>query len=287
VNEAQVRGVKCEASDLDRVALRLAVDRIAKHGMAEVGEVDPDLVGAAGPQFGLDQRDRPEWLRWPQHGMCRAPAGSRSKRGPARARTRASDAARHHDLSREGSAHEREIAALDAVTAKLTLQGLGRQVRERQHHHARGVAVEPVHDVHPARLAAAALDLGRRAAQDGVFLLVERRVGEQARRLADNDDIAVEEEHFDRRRARWGGTARQVGAVRDRIGWRDPATCVERHHAVDEHVADLDLTPGAREGRGQHFLHDAAETPSIALHACSLAPGTPEPPAASAVDKRA
>ena len=175
-----MRGVEGEARNLDRVALRLAVDRIAKHGMVEVGEVDSDLVGAAGPQLGLDQHDRPERLRGPQHGVRRAAAGSGSKCGPARTCTRASNAARHHDLSCEDAAHEREIAALDAVAAKLTLQALGRHMRKREHHHARGVAVEPVDDVHPARSAAAALGRGRGAAHDGVLLLVQRRVGEQA-----------------------------------------------------------------------------------------------------------
>jgi hypothetical protein len=273
VDEAELRGVQGETGDLDRVALGLAVDGIAEHWMFQEREVDPDLVRAAGAELGLDERGRAERFDRPEHGVRRASAGARRERGAARARARAADAARHHDLAPECAAGEREVAALDGVAAELALQALGREVRERKHHDAGGVAVEPVHDVNPARAAAAAFDLRRRAAHSRVLLPVERRVGEQSRGLVDNQDVVVEEEHLDRGRAWRGDPSRQVGAVRDGVGRRNPAARVESHDAVDEHVANLNLTAGVRVRRAEHVLHDAGETPLVAGHARSLAPG--------------
>ena len=149
-----------------------AICGIADQGMAQMGEMDPDLMGAAGFQPAFDQggegpRRRARISPAPDSGCapaCRRRAappcacgrrgcgrsGLRSRRRPARG------AAPHHGM----------IGALDGVIGELLGQaghgplGLGR------HQQARRVLVQPMDDAGP-RLAADADQARRRNGRSG------------------------------------------------------------------------------------------------------------------------
>jgi hypothetical protein len=146
VNEPEHCRVKREPSRVDGVSGRIAVDPVAQHGMAEVGEVHPHLVCAAGSQLRLNQREPPKLLKRPHDRVGRAPARARRQRRPPGTGARAADSARNQGLAGEIAAHKRQIPTLDRVSPELALELLGRGVGQGQHQHARRVAVKTVHD---------------------------------------------------------------------------------------------------------------------------------------------
>jgi hypothetical protein len=62
------------------------------------------------------------------------------------------------------------------VGAELALQLLSGRMGEGQHHHARGFAVETVHDQDAPVMAGAPLQLSRSAGEHGVLVALGRRV---------------------------------------------------------------------------------------------------------------
>jgi hypothetical protein len=128
VNEPEHCRVKREPSGFDGVGGGIAVDPVSQHGMAQVGEVHPHLVGAAGSQFRLNKREPPELLQRPHDRVGRAPARPRRQRRPAGTGARAADPARNQDFASEIAAHQRQIATLHRVSAELALKLLSRGV---------------------------------------------------------------------------------------------------------------------------------------------------------------
>jgi hypothetical protein len=55
VNEAEHGGVKRKAGQRDRIAARIAVDRVGEDRVAEVGKMDAYLVRPTGTQLGLHE----------------------------------------------------------------------------------------------------------------------------------------------------------------------------------------------------------------------------------------
>jgi hypothetical protein len=88
------------------------------------------------------------------------------------------------------------------VGAELALQVLGGRVGKGQHHHARGVPVETVHDQDAPVMAGAPLQLGRSAGEHGVLVARGRRVDQQARRLVHHQHVGILVQYLDRRRLR-------------------------------------------------------------------------------------
>ena len=214
--------------------------------MAEVGEVDADLVRAAGAELPLDEGRRSQPLERPQHGAGGAAAGPGGERGAPRARPRPADAALHQLLPREIPARQREVEALHGVEAELAVQVLRRGVRDRQHHHPRCVAVEAVHDEDAPVAPGPPLQLGRDAGEHRVLLALDRGVDEQPGGLVDHDDLIVGEQDFDRRRlgrALAPGQRRRVG---DLVGRADERAGVGHDGPVDQDVADQHLPLGPR-----------------------------------------
>jgi len=191
-----------EPPGCDGVGGRIAVDRVPQHRVAQVGEVNANLVGAPRPQLRLRERGPREPLQWPHDGLSRAPARPRRQGGAAGPRARAADPARDKLLAFQVPAHERDVATLHRVGAELALQVLGGRVGKGQHHHARGVPVETVHDQDAPVMAGAPLQLGRSAGEHGVLVARGRRVDQQARRLVHHQHVGILVQYLDRRRLR-------------------------------------------------------------------------------------
>lgn len=274
MDEAELRGVQGEARHPDRIRLRLAVDLVAEHGVAEEREVDARLVGTAGVQFGLDQRRLAERLERAHHRGCLAAAAR--QRGAARARGRTADTAVDAGFARERAGDEREVAACHRVEAQLLLQVAGRRVVPGQHHHARGVAVEAVDDVQAVVSRLALRQLGKSTGDHGVALVLDRRVDDQTGRLVDDDHVGVEVEDRQRGQPRPARPPRPGRVVTDRRPDRHPRARIDDHEAVNQDVAGLHLALGARERHAEQLLDRPREamTPGRVggSHRLSVAP---------------
>jgi hypothetical protein len=159
--------------------------------------VHPNLVGAAGSQLRLNQREPPKLLQRPHDRVGGAPARSRRQRRPAGSGARAADPAGNQGLASEIAAHQRQIATLHRVSAELALEALSRGVGQGQDQHARCVAVEPVYDQEPWVMAGSALELGRSAGEHRVLVAFGRRVHQQAGRLVDHQHVGVQVQNLD------------------------------------------------------------------------------------------
>src|SRR5262245_27688105 len=128
------------------VATGQAIDRVAEYGEPGVGEVDADLVLPTGLEAHLEERRS----RQP---LADAPVGSRRARRFSGARDTAT--ARHPLLAQRSvdrpvlrfrlPGDEREVAALDAMSAEGFDQAGARFTRQGEGERAGRVAVEAVH----------------------------------------------------------------------------------------------------------------------------------------------
>ncbi len=272
VDETQDSRMECEPPGRDGVGGRIAIDGVPQHSVAQVGEVHPNLVGAPCPQLRLHERGPREPLQWTHGGPSRAPAGPRRQGGAAGRRARAADPARDKHLAFQVPAHERDVATLHRVGAELALQLLRGRVGEGQHHHARGVPVETVHDQDASVMAGAPLQLGRSAGEHGVLVALGRRVDQQARRLVHHQHVGILVQYLDRRRLRCASAPREVGVVLDHVALSHECTRIRDHHPVHQHVADKHLALGAGVRGGQQLLCRPAYPARALLHRARVAP---------------
>jgi CubicO group peptidase (beta-lactamase class C family) len=273
VDEAEMHRVEGDPRHRDGIVLDAAVDRVAEHRMVQVREVDAHLVRPPGAELRLDQRRGAESLQRLHLRARRSAAGAGRKRRPASAGAGAADAAVDVGLAVEVACHQRVVAAGHRVRLELPLHLLGGGVRARQHHHARGVAVEPVHDVDAAGPAAALRQLDHEAGEHGVLLALDGRVDEQAGRLVDHDHVVVEVEHDDPRALRPRRQAGEPGPVGDERAGPQEVSRIGHHLAVHGGVPDQHLALGAGE-RGTHDLLQPPRQPDIrsaAIHEPTIA----------------
>jgi len=240
--------------------------------MAEVGEVDPDLVRPTRPEHGLDERHGPEPLERAEDRYGPAPAAAGRQRRPPRARAGPADGAVHPLLPGERPPHERDVAPLDGVGAELALEVLRGGMGEREHEDARGLAVQAVDDVDATVAPRPTFDLGPRAADHRVLLGVARRVDEQPGRLVDHQHVVVRVEHTDRRELRRRRPPGQVGRVRHDVPRADQRPRVGDHGAVHQHVPDQNLVLGAGVRAPERALRGPSEALLRVVHRRSLAP---------------
>ncbi len=273
--------VERQPPDRERVGFGIPVDGVPEHRMTEEGEMNPYLVRAAGAELRLDERRRSQALERPQQRACGAAAGPGGERRAASARPRPADAALHQLLPQEIPARQSKVEALHGVEPELAVQVLGRGVRNRQHHHPRGVAVEAVHDENAPVAPGPPLQFGRGAGEHRVLLALDRGVDEQPGGLVDDDDLVVGEQHLDRRRFGGALAPGQRGGVGDLVGRSDERAGVGHDGPVEQHVADQHLPLGPRVGGAEQGLDGPGETSRRALHAGSVTPRS------RAVDTRA
>jgi hypothetical protein len=259
VHEAEMDGVERHARHCDGVLLGVAVDRIAEHGMAEIREVDAHLVRPPGAELGLDERHRAEALQRLDRGPRRAPPRAGRQRCASRTGAGTADAAIDMDLRVEVAGHQRLVPPGHGVRPELPLQMLGSRMVARQHHHARGVAVEPVDHVNTAGSAAALAQLHHEPGQDGVLLTLDRRVDEHAGGLVDDDEVVVEVDDRDPRTLRLWPAAGQVRLMGDDGVGTQTMAGIGDDLAVDDRVADQHLALRTGERRAQDLLQTPGE----------------------------
>src|SRR6185436_1768728 len=157
-----------------RIALpRPAVERVAEQRMSQLGEVNADLMSAAGLEADLEQRGA-------MQACAHAPGGHRwlaSLRSAREALSVARVAAvKRLELSgvRRLTVHEREVRLLHASCLERALERLERGVVLGDDEAARGLLVQAVHDARPEH--------APHAGQAGD--VVEQRVHERAARMS-------------------------------------------------------------------------------------------------------
>src|SRR6185312_2232866 len=217
---------------------RAAVCGIADDRMADRGEVDADLVRAAGLQRALDERRDRVALAWRDMRARRAAA---LDDGHRRARHRmAADRRIDGDRALDVAPCDREVVAMHVARGERARQRGLRLRRARDDEEAARVLVEAVHD-------AGARDAGerRRVVQQRVLqraaAVARARVDDETGRLVDDDDRVVLV--HDRERDRLAGV-RRVG-LDGRRGDAQPLAAGEAmtrraHGAVDGDVAGGD-----------------------------------------------
>src|SRR4051794_27217569 len=168
---------------------RHAVDRIAGDRQFDRREVHADLVHPTRLEPHAKQRvpgEQPLDLELRDCVTC----GIRVERDPRRVAAVAAD--RRLDPSRpraRASVHERDVRPLERAVTHELLQPCMCFLRARDHHQPRRVAVEPVHDPGPLRVAPRDLP-GQRMDKRPLRMAVTR-VHDEARRLVDDEQMLV------------------------------------------------------------------------------------------------
>src|SRR5581483_4448590 len=147
-----------------RLAVRVpplasAVERVAETGMADRGEVDTDLMGAAGQWTHANQRCLALCGSHPRkHGdfAYRFAPARRAYRHPLTLDRMASNGARDQKaLTGDAPTHNRQIQLVHRTFLELARELHARIRRARDRHHARSALVEAMHDTgahHAVRL---------------------------------------------------------------------------------------------------------------------------------------
>ena len=266
-------GQGCPALGAEMAGLGLevrAIDRIAQKGVADMGQMHPDLMGAPGLELAGQQR-RDRFAVPPVEGFLDLPVGDRL----------AAALAHRHFFPGMGMAVDRRFhrAALPgryapdeghiaaphlpgaAVVGELRGQRLVRPVVLRRHHQPGGVLVEAMHDArapdaadpgkaHPA--------MGDQRVDQGSGLVAGGRMHHQPFGLVDDDDVVVLIDDIERdilsgRLGRDG--LRHVDC--DRIACRDMISGVADGGVFDRDLAGEDqrFQPRARQLRKAHRQH--------------------------------
>ncbi|HPW54911.1 MAG: hypothetical protein KA072_07425 [Thermoanaerobaculaceae bacterium] len=228
----------------NRVQSGVAVHRVAEHGVAEIRQVYAHLVGAAGGQRGRHQGGATELLDRLERRLRRAHSEPGAERSEPGARPRATDAAVDGGRLAEVSGGECEVAAFHQVSLELGVEVPGGVVVEREHHYARGLAVEAVDDQHATGRAGRPLDGGLHPSHHRIGLVGGRGVNHDPGRFLDHDHVLVEMKDADRSDLRHPPAFREVGVVRDGVAGANQCPRFGHHGARDQHVADLDLAAG-------------------------------------------
>jgi hypothetical protein len=230
------------------------VDRIADDGVADVGHVDPDLVGAAGYRAALDEGGPGEAFDDPVEGAGLPPA--RDHRHLLALRRVASDRPLDDAApSCRKAKTDCEVALLDLAPPEGDRQSEVGALRLRHHHQPGRVLVEPVHD--PGALDAADRGQILAVAEEGVDQgpggVARRRVDDEAGRLVEDQELRVfveddernvlgEEVELLRRRLV------DLDAIADRdLGSGLARLAVEQDMAVVDEAADAGARPLAVE----------------------------------------
>ena len=172
------------------------VDRIARHGVPEGGEVDADLVGATGDEVQLQQRPRGEPLPdavagdgAPSVGDHRHPLAV-LRVAPDR-RLDPADRRRHRALD------QREVGLADAAGLELGHHRCLRGVVAGDDQQARGVAVQAVDDPRPgdAGDAAVVVAAGEQRVDQRAAPVPGRRMHDQPGGLVHDQQVVVLVDH--------------------------------------------------------------------------------------------
>ena len=152
--------------------------------MAEPGEVDPDLVGAAGLEPRRDQRRAGERLDGATWVTARLPSIGRSIVCAATLADR-----------------DRAVLAIDIVAHERIAEPLVGVARAREHEQPAGRQIEAVHQVDLAEAA-------RQLIEQVAAVALRRRCGDQAGRFVDDDHVVVDVDDL--------GLRRRLGRARSR-----------------------------------------------------------------------
>jgi CubicO group peptidase (beta-lactamase class C family) len=271
VHKPQSLGVQRDAADRERIARRLAVHLVPQHGVAEVGQVDSNLVRPSGPELRLDQRKRAEaFERAENRTSGSAPASGRERRA-AGAGAWPADCAVHETLVGQLTANDGDVLAADAMSAKLSLQAFRGVVRQREDEKARGVAIEAVYDEDAPVTPSATLDLGAGPAHNGVLIAFGRGVHEQTGGLVDNQDVGIGVDDLDGWHLGSACPLRQAGVVRHDVGWHDERSGIGRYDPVHEDMAHQDLLLGPGIRGAEDRLSNPGEPSHRSVHDRSVA----------------
>ncbi len=231
--EAQLRRVQEQTRTAAQVGDGIAaggtvIDLFGADGMSRLGEVDADLVGAACLQAAGKQGVAGQSLDHLDMSDCLlADSGEGVTAAPAVAPVASEEG--FDRLGLDPSMHEREIAAEDAMLAKLQAQAAFGVHGAAEDDQAAGFLVEPLHDAE-ARFAALPFfgeasaglpedEVVERGDQEPAFLLPLAfggvANGRDAGGLFDDDDVIVDVANDD--------AVDELGAGR-RV-WREPRRC--------------------------------------------------------------
>src|SRR5216117_2814378 len=157
MHESEYARVEHRARRFDLRARVVAdVHALADQGMAELGQVDADLMLPSGFEAALDQgrtrerSDRPDVRdRALRIGRNSAPGSPEVSVGAAESVAAIGDQMGFDALRDDFAVRDRMIGALDVVRAELYRQDALRPRGAREHHHAARVLVEPVNHAEP------------------------------------------------------------------------------------------------------------------------------------------
>ena len=180
----------------DRSPGARAIDRIADQRVAEMGEMNPDLMGAARGEAAFDlRRMAVERALHPITGHRRFASFLPDDRhlftvGAAAANV-ASDLAcgRGRHTPDEGG-----VRAIDAACGKIARQCMVRLLCLGDDHQAAGVLVEPMHDAgsaDPADAGQARAAMGQQRVDERAVGISGGRMDNHARRLVDDDQVCI------------------------------------------------------------------------------------------------
>ncbi len=247
-----------------------AIDLVAEQGMAEMGEVDADLVSAAGLELAGEQGGDRFGIAAVE-GLDHFPVGDRitaalthrhfltAIRVPV---DRLVDGA---GFSARRSPGERHVAAPHfagaAMVGELRRQRLVGAVVLGHHHQAGGVLVEPVDDAgtaDPADAGKAQPAMGNQRVDQRSGLMPGGGMHHEILRLVDDDDVVVLEHDIERDVLAFGlggGGGRHVDC--DRIPRIDMISGVANPDAADAHLTceDQRLQARARQVGTAHGEH--------------------------------
>jgi hypothetical protein len=266
VGQLEVCCVESEPGRQRQGVVAVAVDRVAEHRMPEVGEVNADLVGAAGAELRLNEREDAVPLEGADEGQRRPSAGALDQRGATGAGTRPADIAIDALVVSQVARRQGEVAPGHKVGLELVVKMLRGLVRQRQNHQARCVQVEAMDHEHSAVSSRHGLDRGAGSAQHGVLLTGHRGMDDEPCRLVDDKDVLVQVDHDDRLGTGASHEAAQVRSVLDLVGVGHDGTGVGDHIAVDGDVTDLDLVASTGVARAQQGLHSSGEAALLIRH---------------------
>ena len=204
---------------------------IADERMADAGEVDADLVRAAGLEPAADDRRS-------GHRLDRRDVGDR-----AAAIDRTIDRLRRDLTDRDGA-----VLAIDVVQLERIAELLVRLAGAREHEQAARRQIEPVHEIHLAELRAELIE------QIAAARLGRRR-GDQAGGLLDDDDRVVGE-HDPRLGRRFGSLERATDVDLDLLSRLDRPSRHLHARPIDEHAAEIDHRTRLAPRQPGHVLGD-------------------------------
>ena len=267
------------------------VNGIAYHGAADMGEMDPHLMGPSGMKLGSHKAGhgperRPETLFQPVFGD--RPLATRTTNAHALA-VDGMAADRLVDRAAFGLGRppdQRPIGSREIVVGEHCRQRPVRGIVFRHHHYTRCVLVETVHDARPAHAAnsrQARATVREERIHERAVGVARGRMDDQACRLVEHQEIAVFMEDVEIKRLRLGFGRNRGGDIDDvalarfdlagRLFYRR-ATVSQGHAAAFDqrlHAAAREGRQGSRQGAVEPFAGGAlVEGHNMAAGGCHL-----------------